>query len=70
VASGAHRTGVNLEARLAELERDLELAHTELANLEDEHARYHAALRRIAEGPPGRQARLAHDALHPAEVEA
>ena len=62
--TGARRTGVNLDARAAELERTLADVHEELDRLTGEHERYRVALGRIVNGEPFPQW-IARDALHP-----
>jgi hypothetical protein len=71
--SRAARHGARAGARTADLQRRLELVHTEFARLEREYARlqaerdhYRRALRAIADAESGAWGRQAHDALqHP-----
>jgi hypothetical protein len=63
--SRAARHGADAGARIADLQRRLELCHAEREHLETEHARYAGALRQIASAESGIWGRIAHDALHP-----
>jgi hypothetical protein len=65
----SRRTGVTLEARVAELERTLKLVHAEREHLEAENGRYRAALRQIASAESGAWGWIAHEALHPTELD-
>ena len=59
------RHGVTLEARVDELDRQLELMADEQIRREAELDRYRAALVRIADAESGVWGWIAHDALHP-----
>jgi hypothetical protein len=75
--SRAARHGARAGARIADLQRRLELVHAEFARLEAEHARlkaehdhYRRTLRSIADAESGLWGRQARDALqHPPDRE-
>ena len=58
------RAGVNLKQQVAELDDRIIGLQVEFERLEREHGRYHAALKRIADGTL-RPRVVARDALHP-----